>query len=90
MKSFGIILFSQRTKGASALFSPDRHKTNHAVILEKAIAFSSCDVNAAEAFLVLISEVIWLMTKVVSALGNNPEGLGAGAGLLENRRKLSH
>ncbi|WP_302847096.1 hypothetical protein [Bacillus sp. UNCCL13] len=33
--------------------------------------------SASEAFLVLISEAIWLMTKVVSALGNNPEGLGA-------------
>ncbi|WP_217642737.1 hypothetical protein [Bacillus sp. UNCCL13] len=36
-----------------------------------------------------ISEVIWLMTEVVSDFGNNPEGLGAGAGLLEKRRKLS-
>ncbi|SFQ87753.1 hypothetical protein [Bacillus sp. cl95] len=40
-------------------------------ILEKAIAFSSCDDDAAEAFLVLISEVIWLMTKIVLALENN-------------------
>ncbi|SFB06555.1 hypothetical protein SAMN04488577_3092 [Bacillus sp. cl95] len=58
-------------------------------ILEKAIAFSSCDVDAAEVLLVLISGVIWLMTEVVLAFKNNPEGLGAGSGLLENRRKLS-
>ena len=55
-------IFSKMTKSASALVSPDRHKTNHAVILGKAIAFPSCDADAAEAFLVLISEVIWLMT----------------------------
>ncbi|WML47183.1 hypothetical protein RCG23_16660 [Neobacillus sp. PS3-34] len=85
---------SKRTKGASALVSPDRHKTNHAVILGKAIAFPSCDADAAEAFLVLISGVIWLMTPSCSKhhlkvmLGaRNSKGLFKGENWLGAPRK---
>ncbi|WML47789.1 hypothetical protein RCG23_21030 [Neobacillus sp. PS3-34] len=89
--------FCIRTKGASALVSSDRHKTNHAVILGKAIAFPSCDADAAEAFPVLISGVIWLMTPSCSkhhlkvmlgaryskVLFKGENWLGAGARLIQ-------